>query len=212
MYIVCAGDKIKGNGFVSNTVFQVSSEPAKFAACCNKNNYTIEFIEKYGCFSVSVLSQVADAKIFGTFGYRSGKDFDKLAGMNLKYGETGVPIVLNDSIAWLVCKVVEKFDVGTHWLFIGELTEAEFLDEAGEPLTYAYYRQVKKGVAPKNAPTYLDKTKLNVPKEPAKSGKYKCTACGHIYDENKEGVTFADLPDNWKCPDCGADKEDFIEV
>ena len=31
-----------------------------------------------------------------------------------------------------------------------------------EPLTYLYYRQVKKGVAPKNAPTYIDKSKLEI--------------------------------------------------
>ena len=32
--------------------------------------------------------------------------------------------------------------------------------------------------------------------------KYKCSVCGHIYDEEKEGVKFADLPDDWKCPLC----------
>ena len=57
LYIVCSGDKTKGNGFISNTVFQVTAEPARFAACCNKNNYTAEFIQKTGVFSVSVLHQ-----------------------------------------------------------------------------------------------------------------------------------------------------------
>ena len=42
LYIVCSGDKNHGNGFVSNTVFQVTAEPAQFAICCNKNNYTSE--------------------------------------------------------------------------------------------------------------------------------------------------------------------------
>jgi len=37
---------------------------------------------------------------------------------------------------------------------------AEILDSTKEPLTYSYYRQVRKGVAPKNAPTYIDKSKL----------------------------------------------------
>ena len=27
--------------------------------------------------------------------------------------------------------------------------------------------------------------------------KYKCQLCGHIYDEEKEGVKFEDLPDDW---------------
>lgn len=35
---------------------------------------------------------------------------------------------------------------------------------------------------------------------------YRCTMCGHLYDEEKEGVKFADLPDDWVCPVCGAPK------
>lgn len=38
---------------------------------------------------------------------------------------------------------------------------------------------------------------------------YKCTVCGYIYDEDKEGVKFADLPEDWKCPMCGVGKEQF---
>lgn len=39
--------------------------------------------------------------------------------------------------------------------------------------------------------------------------KYKCKLCGHIYDEEKEKVKFADLPDDWKCPMCFAPKNLF---
>ena len=42
--------------------------------------------------------------------------------------------------------------------------------------------------------------------------KYRCTICGYIYDEAKEGVKFTDLPDDWKCPLCGAPKNFFEEV
>ena len=42
--------------------------------------------------------------------------------------------------------------------------------------------------------------------------KYKCLLCGHIYDEDVEGVKFEELPDDWKCPMCGAQKSDFILV
>ena len=40
--------------------------------------------------------------------------------------------------------------------------------------------------------------------------KYRCTVCGHIYDEEREGVKFADLPDTWTCPTCGAPKSKFV--
>lgn len=39
--------------------------------------------------------------------------------------------------------------------------------------------------------------------------KYVCQICGYVYDDAKEKVPFADLPDDWKCPLCGAAKSDF---
>jgi rubredoxin len=38
---------------------------------------------------------------------------------------------------------------------------------------------------------------------------YKCLACGHIYDEDIEGVPFEELSDDWACPTCSADKSFF---
>jgi flavin reductase (DIM6/NTAB) family NADH-FMN oxidoreductase RutF/rubredoxin len=211
LYIVSSGDKNKGNGFISNTVFQVTAEPAKFAACCNKNNFTAELISQTKAFSVSVLNKDTSPDIFGRFGYKSGKDTNKLEGMQVKYGETGVPIVLNDSIAYLELKVTETIDVGTHLMFIGELLHSEILDTEKDPITYLYYRQVRKGVAPKNAPTYIDKSKLEPKQKTQVFKKFKCSVCGYIYDEATEDKKFADLPDSWICPVCGSEKADFIE-
>ena len=39
--------------------------------------------------------------------------------------------------------------------------------------------------------------------------KYVCSICGYIYDEEKEGVLFDKLPEDWKCPLCGAPKSEF---
>jgi len=212
LYIVSSGNRNNGNGFISNTVFQVTAEPPQFAACCNKKNYTSGLIEKHGYFSVSVLHQKATPELFGRFGYKSGKDLNKFEGINIKYGETGVPIVMNDSVAFLECKVVQKFDLGTHNLYIGELINAQTINETDEPMTYSYYRQVRKGYAAPNAPTYIDKSKLIKKTGPVKLKEYKCTVCGYIYDESKEEKRFSDLPDNWTCPVCGSEKEYFTEV
>jgi hypothetical protein len=51
-------------------------------------------------------------------------------------------------------KVIDKVDVETHTIFIGEMQDGEILEE-GEPLTYSYYKMVKKGKSPKSAPTYI---------------------------------------------------------
>ena len=42
--------------------------------------------------------------------------------------------------------------------------------------------------------------------------RYRCKICGHVYDEAKEQVKFVDLPDDWKCPLCGAPKNLFEEI
>jgi len=212
LYIVSSGSEVYGNGFVSNTFFQVSSDPPMFAACCNKDNHTAGVISENGAFSVSVLYSDSAAGTIGTFGFRSGKDINKMEGMELKYGVNGVPIVLNDAIAYLVCRVVDTCDVGSHLMFIGELVESDVLDSSKEALTYLHYRNVKKGLAPKNAPTYVDKSKLEKKKPEGEFAKYECAACGYIYDEEKEGKKFDELPDDWLCPVCGSDKDDFYKL
>ena len=219
LYIVSSGELNKGNGFISNSVFQVTAEPPQIAACCNKNNFTAEFIQNTGAYSVSVLQQNASAEIIGRFGYKSGREIDKLDGINIMKGETGVPIITQDSIAYLECRLKQTIDVGTHLIFIGEVVSADVLADL-EPLTYAYYRNVKQGVAPKNAPTYIDKTKLTGAVVKEESVKYQCAACGYIYDPDKgdpdsgikAGTKFEDIPDDWVCPVCGAEKQDFIKL
>lgn len=39
--------------------------------------------------------------------------------------------------------------------------------------------------------------------------KYECTVCGYIYDEEKEGKKWDELPDDWVCPLCGSGKSYF---
>ena len=42
--------------------------------------------------------------------------------------------------------------------------------------------------------------------------KWKCNMCGYVYDEDAEGTPFEDLPDDYKCPMCGASKDMFVEI
>lgn len=212
LYLVSSGNQEQGNGFISNTVFQVTAEPPQFASCCNKANFTAEFIQKSQSFAISVLHQECSPELISLFGYKSGKDVNKLQNMNVQYGETGVPIIFNDSIAYFECRLVSTVDVGTHWMFIGEVVAAKLIDEAAEALTYLHYREVRKGFSPKNAPTYIDKSQLKKKPEAANFKKFECTACGYVYDETEHEVAFDDLPDEWICPVCGSEKSDFVEV
>lgn len=212
LYIISSLKENKLNGFIGNTVFQVTAEPAQLAIACNKDNYTSEFIKSSKKFSISILEQNAESELIGKFGYNSGKNKDKFDGTNYKMSENGCPIVLDNTIAFLECELVETFEVGTHYLFIGKIIDAQTIDNEKEPLTYIYYRNVKKGVAPKNAPTYVDKSKYEKNEKSSDYQIYKCSVCGHEYNSETENKTFDELDNDWTCPICGVDKSFFNKI
>jgi flavin reductase (DIM6/NTAB) family NADH-FMN oxidoreductase RutF len=220
LYVISSKYGNKMNGYISNTVFQVTAEPAQFAISCSKNNFSSGIITESKAFSISVLEKDTDSNVISNFGYKSGKDVEKFAGFTCKTGKTGSPILLDNTIAWFECKVIQTIDVGTHLVFIGELVDNDLINSVKEPLTYTYYRDVKKGKAPKNAPTYIDENKSVNPIQILKGTKYVCPVCGYIYDPQfgdpasgiPPGTKFEDLPDDWVCPLCTTEKEYFTEV
>jgi len=153
LYIVTSLDGDRLNGQIVNTVIQVTSDPARVAVIVNKQNLTHEFIIKSGLFGVSVLDESAPMTFLGTFGFRSGRDVDKLSQVQFKIGVTGCPLVLEHALSILEAKVINQIDLGTHTIFIGDTVNAEVLKE-GRPLTYRYYQEFLKGKAPATAPTY----------------------------------------------------------
>jgi len=215
LYVVSSrkGDKL--NGQIANTVFQITSEPPTIAVSINKSNLTHEFITESKVLAVSVLSQDTPLSFIGHFGFKSGRDIDKLEGINYKIGETHAPVVTDHTLAYLEARVVQEVDAGTHTIFIGELVGADVLKE-GEPMTYAYYHQVKRGTTPKTAPVYVEEKKV----EAIKAAKYECTVCGYIYDPElgdpdggvKPGTPFEEIADDWVCPVCGASKDQFEKI
>lgn len=218
LYIISSKSGDKLNGYIANTAFQVTAEPSQIAISCNKDNLSADIISKSKIFSISVLEQDASSDLIGLMGYKTGKDIEKFEDLKYITGKTGAPIVTNHTIAWFDCEVVQSVDVGSHIIFIGKVVDNDLLDKSKKPMTYDYYRDVKKGAAPKNAPTYIDKSKL--PKTKSKYNKYECVVCGHIYDEElgdpDSGIMpetkFEDLPDDWVCPTCGAEKSDFEPI
>jgi flavin reductase (DIM6/NTAB) family NADH-FMN oxidoreductase RutF len=219
LFVVSTAHENKLNGYVSNTVFQVTADPARFAIACSKNNFTAGMIRQSKTFAFSVIQREAGPDIIGTFGYRSGRDTDKFSKFNYKTGRLGSPILLDDMVAWFECEVEQIVDAGTHLLFIGKVIDGDILDSSLEPLTYTYYREVKKGKAPKNAPTYIDPEKLKQQAQETAGDTYTCPSCGYIYDPAigdpehgfPPGTRFEDLPDDWVCPVCGTEKMDFTK-
>jgi len=216
LYVVCSKNGDKRNGQIANAIFQVTAEPQTIAISINKQNLTHEYIDKSKVFTVSVLSTEATMKFIGNFGFKSGRDIDKFKDVKIKLTKSKVPLVLDYAIACLEAKVINKIDVGTHTIFIGEVAEAKILAE-GKPMTYEYYHEIKGGYSPKTAPTYSGVVDKPNKKEENKMDKYRCDVCGYIYDPEKgdpdggiePGTAFEDIPDDWVCPVCGAGKDQF---
>ncbi len=214
LYIVSSrkGDRL--NGQIANTVFQITSQPPTIAVSINKQNLTHEFIKESKVLAVSILSHDTSLSFIGRFGFKSGREINKFEGINYKIGESQAPVVIDNALAYIAAKVIQEVDVGTHTLFIGELVGAEIIKE-GEPMTYAYYHQVKRGTTPKTAPVYIGEKA-----EVFMSPKYKCTVCGYVYDPElgdpdggiKPRTPFEELPDDWVCPMCGASKSQFEKI
>ena len=215
LYVVCSRKEDKFNGQIANTLFQVCSEPPVIAVAINRQNLTHEFIAQSRVFTGSILSQETPLSFIGNFGFKSGRQVDKLKGVHYKAGETSAPIVLDHTLAYLEAKVLNQIEVGTHTIFLGEIIGGDVLGE-GDPMTYAYYHQVKRGTTPKSAPSYVEETKKVVPS----IIKYKCNVCGYIYDPEqgdpdggiKPGTPFEAIPDRWACPVCGATNDMFEKM
>ena len=153
LYIVTSLDEDRLNGQIINTAIQVTSDPPRVAVIINKKNLTHEYIQKSKVFAVSVLDETAPLTFFGPFGFRSGRDVDKLAKVQFRKGTTGCPLITEYTLSVLEAEVVDRIDLGTHTIFIGDAVNSEVMKE-GKPLTYRYYRENLKGKPSVNSPTY----------------------------------------------------------
>lgn len=216
LYVVAARKGERQNGQIANTVFQISSEPPTIAVSINKQNLTHEFIQAGQSFTVSVLAKDAPLSLIGQFGFKSGREIDKFASVSYALTPGGLPYLTAHTLAYLEAKVDKTLDVYTHTVFIGIVQEAAVLLQ-GEPMTYAYYHQIKRGTTPKTAPTFAAAHAAPAVKE---APKFRCSVCNYVYDpslgdpENNigPGTPFEALPDTWTCPICGAGKEAFEPV
>jgi len=217
MYIVSSCDGEKLNGQIVNTVFQITSEPVTIGISINKKNLTHEFIAHSGRFTLSILDQKTPLSFIGKFGFKTGRAENKFKDTGFKTLESGCPLVLDNTIAYVEAKVVKSLDCFTHTLFIGEMTGSGML-KPGKPMTYDYYHLEKHGTTPANAPTFI-KEEMPGQKKEVCMPKYRCVVCNYIYDPAigdpdggvQAGTPFEKIPDTWVCPICGADKSQFVK-
>ncbi len=184
LFVATAREGSKDNGCITNTVMQVTTTPNCISLALNKGNYTHDMILHTGQFNVSILSEKASFDIFKHWGFQSGRDVDKALGVDLARSENGIVYLTEGVNAVISAKVTTTVDLGTHTLFIAEVTDAASLN-GDASATYAYYH---KNIKP-------------APQKPKKKG-WICTICGYIY----EGEV---LPPDFICPVCKHPASDF---
>ena len=204
LYVLTSAKDDKPYGCIINTSFQITSSPVRIAVSVNKDNYTHGIIKESGVFGITILSETVEPSVIGTFGYTSGKDTDKFANFPYTKGKTtGVPLLTENGMATLECKVISSQEVDTHTVFFAEVVDTQITKPNESEMTYKYYHEVLKGKAPKNAPTYVEEREEETVEN---NETWVCSLCKYEYNES---TPFNELADDWKCPICGADKSMF---
>lgn len=187
LFLLSAREGDRDNACIVNTVQQAASDPIRLSVAVINANYTREMISRTGVFNVSVLDKDTPFSAFEQFGFQSGRDVDKLADYWFKRTENGLAYFPQFANAVFSAKVVDSIDLGSHTLFIAELTDAVKLSDV-ESLTYERYQNEIK------------------PKKPAAAAKgWRCTVCGYIYEGDE-------LPADFICPTCKHGAEVFERI
>ncbi|MFA6861236.1 MAG: flavin reductase [Bacilli bacterium] len=205
MYLITAVDMDgKKVGCIANCAIQITSNPSQMLVSLNHDNYTNVAIRETKKLAIMVLAEDVKPETIGNFGFKSSRNVDKFEGIPFKTID-GLPIV-DDAICYFILNIKQELDTNTHTLFVGEVSACEMI-KPGVPMTYSYYHKVKKGLSPKNAPTYQEnKNKMSNTNEKTMH-HFKCLLCGYIYETEDE-----ELPDDFTCPVCGAPKSEFEKI
>ena len=186
LFVLTARDGAKDNGCIINTVTQLTDSPKRISIAVNKANLTHDMIVKTGEFNVSVLSNDAPFALFQHYGFQSGRNTDKFAGVQgMARSTNGIYYIPYCTSAFLSAKVTQTVEFETHTLFIADVTEAKLLSNVPS-MTYAYYFANFK---PK--PAVLQK----------QTG-WVCKICGWVYEGEE-------LPPDIVCPLCKHGAADF---
>lgn len=195
LFVITAHDEAnqKDNGCIINTAMQVTDTPNRIVFGLNKANYTHDLIQREGIFNLSILSEEASFDLIRRFGFQSGRNVNKFEGFSdFRKAENGVPVITQGTNAYVCCRVKETYDIGTHTLFLSDITDMEVLNDVPSA-SYAYYHARIKPQPPGTQKSGRTKT------------VWRCRICGYIYDGE-------DLPADFICPICRHGAADFEKV
>lgn len=203
LYILGAMDGKRPVGSVVDAVMQVANKPLVIAVSCTNTSYTKECIEKTGEFGLSVLCKGVDPFVIANFGFQSSRNVNKWE--NTDHCITDNIPYLNDNIATVKCKVLQKIAFESNTLFVAEVLDCIDSKDC-EPLTYLDYRSYFKNDVIKKFNEVKQEREKKMAEDKNEGKHWVCTVCGYVYDGE---IPFEDLPEDWLCPLCGVDKSFF---
>ena len=115
------------NAMTATWVTQLSMEPVLIGVGVDNTAVTHRLISDGGSFTVN-LWRSDDTRVFVKFSKPAVDDGSSLNGRGVHDAPSGAP-VFDEAIAWMDCAVRQTIDLGTHTLFIGEVTAAEIADD-----------------------------------------------------------------------------------
>jgi len=130
--VVTVGFGSTSNGLTVSWLSQVSFDPPMLMFAIDKLHFSTELLDDMPSFVVNLLGD-DQAEVAAHFAKRSMSDEAKLDVYETKETDAGL-VILSDALAYYVCDVVAKHEVGGHHIIVGEVTEAASLRE-GKPLT-----------------------------------------------------------------------------
>ena len=122
------------HGMTANAVTSVSLEPPLVLICIDKSADSHDIIESSGIFALSILGLEQEG-LSNDFAVKEGAAAHRLGGVPHHTRATGAPII-DGSLAYLDCRVVESYTGGDHTVFIGEVVDAGRLNDQGPLIFY----------------------------------------------------------------------------
>jgi flavin reductase (DIM6/NTAB) family NADH-FMN oxidoreductase RutF len=121
-FVLTARVAARRTGMLASWVQQAGFEPPAVSVAVKKGRPIIELLDESQAFVLNALGEDPTA-MFRHFGRGWRLDEDAFAGLNIRDVEGGVEIT--DCIGRLACRVKNKYDAGDHWLYIGEVIDAD---------------------------------------------------------------------------------------
>ena len=186
LFLLTARENGFDNGCIINTAIQVANNPTRIAIAVIQNNKTHDMILNTGIFNISSITTTAKFDLFRHFGMQSGRDVNKFESFSdVARSDNHLFYLTKAANMYLSAKVTEHFDLGSHTLFVAELTDGKVLSDE-DSCTYSYYQS---DIKPKPAAT--------------KKRSWTCSICGYTYEGDE-------VPKDFLCPLCHHGKNDFV--